>query len=82
MPMGVYITEVSTMSAAERAGLQRGDIITEFAGEKVTCADDLNKIKAKQTSGDVVEVVVDRNGKEVKLDLVVPQPTEMNTETK
>ena len=48
----------------------------------MTCADDLNKIKAKQTSGDVVEVVVDRNGKEVKLDLVVPQPTEMNTETK
>ncbi len=31
MPVGVYITEVSSMSAAERAGLQKGDIITEFA---------------------------------------------------
>ena len=79
MPVGVYITEVSSMSAAERAGLQKGDIITEFAGETVTSADDLNAIKAKQTSGDTVSVKIDRNGKEMTLDLVVPQPTEVDT---
>ena len=75
MPRGVYITEVNSMSAAERAGLQKGDIITSFAGEKVESADDLNAIKAKQTPGDVVSVVVDRNGREITLDLVIPQPT-------
>ena len=79
MPVGVYITEVSSMSAAERAGLQKGDIITEFAGETVTSADDLNAIKAKQTSGDTVSVKIDRNGKEMLLDLVIPQPTEVDT---
>ena len=79
MPVGVYITEVSSMSAAERAGLQRGDIITAFAGEPVKTADDLNAIKAKQTSGETVPVVVDRNGHEVILDLVVPQPTDVDT---
>ena len=79
MPVGVYITEVSSMSAAERAGLQKGDIITEFAGETVTSADDLNAIKAKQTSGDTVSVKIDRNGKEMTLDLVIPQPTEVDT---
>ncbi len=79
MPVGVYITEVSSMSAAERAGLQKGDIITEFAGETVTSADDLNAIKAKQTSGDTVSVKIDRNGKEMTLDLVVPQPTDVDT---
>ena len=79
MPVGVYITEVSSMSAAERAGLQNGDIITEFAGETVTSADDLNAIKAKQTSGDTVSVKIDRNGKEMTLDLVIPQPTEVDT---
>ena len=82
MPVGVYITDVQSMSAAERAGLQRGDIITGFAGEKVTSADDLNAIKAKQTPGETVEVVIDRNGKEVTLDLVVPQPTEVTTENR
>ncbi len=60
MPVGVYITEVSRMSAAERAGLQKGDIITEFAG-------------------DTVSVKIDRNGKEMTLDLVIPQPTEVDT---
>ena len=79
MPVGVYITEVSSMSAAERAGLQKGDIITEFAGETVTSADDLNAIKATQTSGDTVSVKIDRNGKEMTLDLVIPQPTEVDT---
>ncbi len=79
MPVGVYVTEVSSMSAAERAGLQKGDIITEFAGETVTSADDLNAIKAKQTSGDTVSVKIDRNGKEMTLDLVIPQPTEVDT---
>ena len=79
MPVGVYITEVSSMSAAERAGLQKGDIITEFAGETVTSADDLNAIKAKQTSGDTVSVKIDRNGKEMTLNIVIPQPTEVDT---
>ncbi|MBQ8129944.1 MAG: trypsin-like peptidase domain-containing protein [Clostridia bacterium] len=79
MPIGVYITDVSSMSAAERAGLQRGDIITGFAGEKVTNADDLNAIKAKQTPGETVQIVVDRNGNELTLDLVVPQPTDVDT---
>ena len=75
MPRGVYITEVSSMSAAERAGLQKGDIITAFAGEKIESADDLNAIKAKQTPGSMVNVVIDRNGRELTLELVIPQPT-------
>ena len=46
MPVGVYVTEVSSMSAAERAGVTKGDVIIEFAGETVTDADTLNAIKA------------------------------------
>jgi serine protease Do len=79
MPIGVYIREVSEFSAAERAGLMKGDIITAFGGETVTCADDLNALKAKHTSGDVVPVTIDRNGKSVTLDIVLPQPTEVDT---
>lgn len=78
-PMGVYITEVSSMSAAERAGLQRGDIIVEFGGEKVESADDLNELKAKHDSGDVVSIKVDRNGSVVELNILLPQPTDVET---
>ena len=79
IPTGVYIREVSEFSAAERAGLAKGDVIIEFAGEKVTCADDLNAIKAKQTSGETVSMKIDRNGRELTLDIVIPQPTEVDT---
>ena len=79
MPVGVYIREVSEFSAAERAGMMKGDVIIELAGDKVTCADDLNAIKAEQTPGDTVQVTVDRNGKAVTLDIVLPQPTDVET---
>ena len=82
MPVGVYITDVSTMSAAERAGLQKGDIIVGFAGEDVKTADELNALKAKQTPGDTVAVKIDRNGKEMTLDLVIPQRTDVDTTTR
>ena len=81
MPVGVYIREVSDFSAAQRAGLTMGDIIIEFAGEPVTCADDLNAIKAKQTPGDIVTVKVDRNSRTLELELVIPQPTLVETVT-
>ena len=82
MPVGVYIREVSEMSAAERAGLVKGDIIVAFDGETVTCADDLNAIKAEQTPGDTVEMKIDRNGKEMTIEIVIPQPTEVETGSK
>lgn len=78
-PVGLYITEVASMSAAERAGLQRGDIIVEFSDEKVVTADDLNTLKAGHTTGDVVSIKVDRNGREVALEIVMPQPTQVET---
>ncbi len=79
MPKGVYVLDVAVMSAAERAGMQKGDIIVEFDGESVESADDLNTIKAKQQPGETVEIKIDRNGKEMTLELVVPHPTEVET---
>ncbi len=81
MPVGVYVREVADFSAAQRAGMTMGDIIVEFAGKPVTCADDLNAIKAEQTPGDIVTVKVDRNSREVTLELVIPQPTQVETVT-
>ncbi len=36
-------------------------------------------LKPKQTPGDTVAVKIDRNGKEMTLDLVIPQPTNVDT---
>lgn len=41
MPEGAFVYEVSEGSAAEKAGLKKGDVITKFDGESVTSSDDL-----------------------------------------
>ena len=58
----------------------QGRGIVEFAGETITDADSLNAVKAQQTPGDTVSIKVDRNGKTVELDIVIPQPTEVETD--
>lgn len=79
LPAGLYVTEVETFSAAERAGLQKADIIISFDGQTVTNKDEIDTIKGQQESGEEVEMVVNRNGREVTLTIVIPQPTAVET---
>ncbi len=61
---GLVVTEVIEDSAAEKAGLERYDVITEFDGEKVDKANDFrNKIAMKKPDTEV-ELKIIRNGKE------------------
>ena len=74
MPCGLGIIEIDSKSAAEQAGLRTGDIIIAFAGKKVMSKADLIAIKTKLKPGDIVSVVVNRKGREITLDIVIPQP--------
>ena len=56
MPRGVYITSVQEGSAAEAAGLQKGDIITKFDGTSVSSLSDLQELLTYYSSGETVEV--------------------------
>lgn len=69
LPVGVYILQVEEYSPAEKAGLQAGDVITEFAGQSVKTTSDINKIKAKYKAGDVVKVKAVRDGKSMTFSL-------------
>lgn len=64
-PEGVYVSSVSKDSAAERAGIYRGDIITHVNGEKVTTANQLVNAVTSNRYGTVVEITLQRimNGK-------------------
>lgn len=79
LPAGLYVRDVEDFSAAERAGLQKADIIIRFAGQDVTSKDEIDTIKGQQNPGDEVEMVVNRNGREVTLTIVIPQPTAVET---
>lgn len=60
IPKGVYISEVTDGSAAEKAGIQKGDVITKFDGMSM---DSINKLKERlqyYKAGETVEVTIAR----------------------
>ncbi|MBD5460120.1 MAG: PDZ domain-containing protein [Lachnospiraceae bacterium] len=61
MPTGIFIYEVFEDSAASRAGLLHGDIITKFDGRKVTSNEDLQDLLKYYRAGETVEVTVMRS---------------------
>lgn len=62
---GAFVESVASGSPADKGGIKKGDIITEFGGEKVT--DSLSLLIQKHKSGDTVAVKVYRSGAEKDL---------------
>jgi S1-C subfamily serine protease len=68
---GVYISQVTDASAAEEAGLQKGDVITNFDGKKVTKMSELQEAIAQHRPGDKVNVTYKRGKKENKVSVTL-----------
>ena len=64
LPMGVYITAVTDDSAADKAGLQSGDIIIKVDGEDVNTSEELNAKKNEHKAGETMELTYVRSGNE------------------
>ena len=60
MPTGVYVSQVIADSGAEAAGIQKGDVITSFNGQKITSMKEIQNAIAKCSPGDEVSVSVYR----------------------
>ena len=61
MPTGVYVTQVKENSAAEQAGIQKGDIITAFDGKDVSSMEDLSSKLQYYKAGTTVDVTIQRS---------------------
>ncbi|MBQ1842862.1 MAG: Do family serine endopeptidase [Bacteroidales bacterium] len=61
---GVYINEVSKSGAAEKAGLQKGDVIIAIDGEKVKDAPSVQAKVNNYHPGDKASITYIRDGKE------------------
>ena len=59
-PEGVYVANVNAGSAAEAAGLQRGDYIMEFDGQKVTSMEQLQRLLMYYEEGSTVDITIER----------------------
>lgn len=58
MPKGVYVGQVYEGTAAQQAGLVKGDIITKFDGSSVTSMEELQKMMEYYAAGSEVEITI------------------------
>ena len=70
-PRGALIAGLTGDGPAEKAGIKAGDIVVEFAGKPVENMRALPRLVADTPPGEVVDVTVMRDGKEVQLKVEV-----------
>lgn len=64
VPQGVYVIDLIKGSPAEKSGILKGDIITEFNGTKISSeTDTLQKLLSQSKVGSTVIVTIWRDGK-------------------
>jgi serine protease Do len=60
---GALVAQVFSSSPAEKAGIERGDVIVEFDGKEVADSKDLPRIVSSTPVGKSVTIKLSRNGK-------------------
>ena len=62
IPEGVYVQDVMSGSAAEKAGIRQGDIITAIDDESVTTDEELTNTLKYYAAGDTAQITISRAG--------------------
>ncbi|MCI3270267.1 S1C family serine protease [Streptomyces cylindrosporus] len=70
-PAGVAVVEVKRGGAADKAGIQAGDVITRLGDTDITTITSLSEALAAQQPGDRTSVTFTRDGSEKKADVTL-----------
>ena len=70
---GMQIVMLTPEGAAQKAGLERGDIIIAYNGDEIENSDDLREKLAKSSPRDEVEITVWRDGEKLKIKVVLDE---------
>lgn len=73
LPRGYMVTSVTKGSGAEKAGVQKNDIIIGINDTTITTLAELNAVKNKCKVGDTVKLTVYRDGKMVDLKVTLDE---------
>lgn len=68
-PNCARITSVGQDSQAAKIGLQAGDLIIEYNGEKVSNWEDVGRLRRKYNQAEEVTITIERNGQTLTLNL-------------
>ena len=79
MPLGAYISRVTPDSAADKAGIQAGDIITAVGDYPVNAYDELRQVLRRFSANDTTEVSIYRSGAELQLTITFDEATPENS---
>lgn len=73
IPKGVFVQDVIKDGAADKAGIQSGDVIIELNGTSISAYDDLKKELSYYESGEKINVIVKSyiNGEWIEKDIIV-----------
>ncbi|WP_414830897.1 DegQ family serine endoprotease [Alteromonas sp. H39] len=74
--IGAFVSEVQPESAADKAGLQAGDIITAVNGRDLNSFQELRAKIASMGAGAEVELTIVRKGKKMNVDVVLDDATQ------
>lgn len=69
--VGIYVKAVEDFSAAQKADIRNGDVIVEADGIKISSMNELNEIKNKHQIGDEMVLKLNRQGKEITVNLTL-----------
>ncbi len=73
LPQGVYVYGVAENSAAAKAGLQQGDIITAIDGVEITTMEELSEQKNKHQAGDTVTLRISRSDETMDVQMTLQE---------
>lgn len=72
LPVGVLVQQIKEGSAAEKAGILVSDVITKIGDKAITSVTDIDVVKDKHKSGDILNVLLTRSGAEKTIQLTLP----------
>jgi serine protease Do len=79
---GVYVHSVMDNSAAQEAGIKNGDVITKLNGISINSTAQVLEIIGEQRPGNKIEVTLNRDGKQLSLNVTLKNKAGTTAEVK
>jgi len=80
---GIYVDDVVKDGAADKAGIQQGDVLVHVGNSNVNSKSELLEVMGQHNPGDVVPVTLSRDGKEMTVNVTLQdESAQMTAENK